>query len=404
MNKIFKFSLSVLLIGSVLGGCSDNGSSSTTTTTEARTKPVNVRVKTPDGNVVQGATVAVGDETAQTNASGIAKLMLDPKKESKAHIEKTGYVSQQVLVAASAASDTPTYEAVVAQMKLVGEDVNFNQASRAKPITVTGSAGSKVTISSPNAWELEDEKGNKVTYKGPVDVYITPIDTTNLATLAAFPGGFSGIPESGSSETPIISWGMADYTFKTNDGKELDLANDVDAVIDIPLFQEGANGEFDALGNGDKIPLWHYDYVAKTWKEEGKGIVEAAIVNGENKKVVRATVSHFTPWNIDKAVTNGVTTHISVSCPAGGGPTSAGGQLTLVSSAGGFSQSAYLNTDGVATFNSVPFSNNNDATNENCVSSSTAICDGVLASVSRACFTIPGTDSEHRETVNAMWQ
>lgn len=254
-------------------------------------------VKTPSNQPVADADVVIGTTTIATDSYGVAVFSVDPDFSGKAEVSKAGYTGQQVVVSAIGVGSTAVFDTTVKQMILVGEDVDYSTATTGSPVTVGQDDGAAVSITDNNAFV--DNNGNP--YTAAVDVYITPVDVTDEDDRGAFPGEYNGILEGETEIQDIVSYGMADYTFTDQSGDELQLASGTNASIDIPVFEGGSIGGLDALAAGDELPMWYYDFEAKTWKENEveKGVITQVTVDGVSKLVLRGSVSHFTPWNAD---------------------------------------------------------------------------------------------------------
>ena len=162
--------------------------------------------------------------------------------------------------------------------------------------TLDGASGASVTLSSGS---FVDADGNAVT--GNIDVQITPVDISNPQTLAAFPGDFTGIEELSGTETAIVSLGTVEYIF-TQNGAPLQLNTGATAEIDMPLYSAIHPETGNPIVLGDEIALWSLSEDTGVWAQEGTGIVIANI-DSPTGLALQATVSHFTWWNIDVAVT-----------------------------------------------------------------------------------------------------
>lgn len=166
--------------------------------------------------------------------------------------------------------------------------------------TLVGEDGAAVTLP---AGALVDASGTVVS--GPVQVTITPIDVSG-PEIEAFPGAFRGVAMDGATDL-LLSFGTAEYTF-TQDGRRLQLAPGRTAMIDIPIYTEGAAA-------GDRVPVWALDETSGVWIQEGTGEV-VAVPGSPTGLALRASVGHFSWWNADK-FPDGVT-NSNVGCGVGG--------------------------------------------------------------------------------------
>ncbi|MEM7260172.1 MAG: hypothetical protein AAF404_22585, partial [Pseudomonadota bacterium] len=112
----------------------------------------------------------------------------------------------------------------------------------------------------------------------------------------------TGVQENSTQEIALTSFGMSDFHF-TQNGEKLQLRPGVTATIRMdlltPYTMPSDTGAPVAAQAGDVIPLWYYDTVDMTWKEEGEGtvVVDADADSGFS---VAGEVSHFTTWNLDQ--------------------------------------------------------------------------------------------------------
>ena len=133
---------------------------------------------------------------------------------------------------------------------------------------------------------------------GDVQVSITEIDIQDLDGDSAWAPQMLGLRENATSESALVSFGMADFTF-TQNGQELQLRDGMLATLkmDLPVTADGNifPGPVEA---GDVIPLWYYDDEAMIWKEEGQAtiIADASSASGYSWT---GQVSHFSTWNCD---------------------------------------------------------------------------------------------------------
>ena len=162
--------------------------------------------------------------------------------------------------------------------------------------TLNGNSGASVTLT---AGSFVDANGAAVT--GNIDAQITPVDVSNGQTLAAFPGDFSGVEEMSGTETAIASLGTVEYIF-TQNGEPLQLGNGATAEIEIPIYTAIDPLSGNPIEMGDEIALWSLSEDTGIWEQEGTGVVVANTASPTGL-ALKATVTHFTWWNCDIAVT-----------------------------------------------------------------------------------------------------
>jgi len=156
----------------------------------------------------------------------------------------------------------------------------------------SGHMGASVEIP-PQALELPD--GTIAT--GVVDLFITPLDTSQPLLERAFPGSFYGAMNSqaGADDQGILlSYGVVDITFEL-DGQELQLREGMLAKLTLPVF---SNQDIDGTVLKNNMPVWTLDEKTGIWiyQSEGKLIADKSMPNGIG---VETTTSHFTRFNCD---------------------------------------------------------------------------------------------------------
>lgn len=157
--------------------------------------------------------------------------------------------------------------------------------------TYTGGVGTAVTFDKA---DFVNSNGGAIV--GDIELTITPVDVSKPATIAAFPGSYSGVGEDNAEPSEIISLGTVEYHF-TQDGNPINLAPGKTAEVLLPIYigkyQNGEN-----IDIGDRIPLWSLNEETGMWKQEGTGEVVASD-DSTTGLAMRAIVSHFSWWNVD---------------------------------------------------------------------------------------------------------
>ncbi|MDP3293594.1 MAG: PKD domain-containing protein [Nevskia sp.] len=129
---------------------------------------------------------------------------------------------------------------------------------------------------------------------GAVDITMTPIDITR-PNAGGFPGQFAGI-DANAVVQPIVSYGTTDFVLSQG-GQRLQLAPGKPAEILLPLYATQRLGGA-VIAVGERMPLWSLSETSGLWVQEGEGEVVAAAA-APTGLALRATVSHFSPWNAD---------------------------------------------------------------------------------------------------------
>ncbi len=291
ITNTWKYSLFILPL-LISAGCGGGGGSGTETTSAATNiADLKVTVKNKDGNVIEGANVSFKNESALSNESGIASMVMQPNDQGKITVSAAGYIKQQQN------TDIGDLNSQTDQIITLIPSIKAGTVDAGQGGTITGTTGASVTVTADS---LVDSNDNIIT--GDVDVYITPVDVSDEEERMLFPGNFEARSEDGREQT-IHSYGMVDFSFFQGNS-ELDLKAGSTAEIEIPMnltLMPTDDGVGQELSAGDTTPLWYYNYDEEKWIEEGVGNIESD-GNGGLKTV--GTVTHFTPWNSDGMANN----------------------------------------------------------------------------------------------------
>jgi len=277
------------------------------------------------GRFVEGATITVAstNASAKTDAHGKATLKVPVGGEQVLSLAKTGFAEQvQVVNLAIHATNGAL------RTMLIAREPAQTIATIEAGGNVVGKHGVKITLP---AAALVNAAGQPVS--GAVQFALTPVDVADL-DVGAFPGRFEGTA-TGGVRSPIVSFGTAEL-MPTQGGQKLNLAAGKTAEVELPLY---ANRHQDGtpVKAGDRIPLWSLDVASGLWRQEGEGtvVVSSAAPTGF---VLRATISHFSWWNVDAVsgrgfvnltvnvlgttLTAGTSAEVEGSVVAGTGPSS----------------------------------------------------------------------------------
>jgi len=251
--------------------------------------PVSVRVYDDNGRTVQGATVTLGAQSAQTDlAGGVLIAPAAPMAQPVVVIRKSGYLTQSVIVP----DGQPAERGVVVTLKKEAPALALNDIAAAQTVAPPeANLNPRVTL--PVA-AFVNAQGEPV--QGVASVRVTPWDITSQADMAAFPGDSKADDGTGRIVS-LISFGMLSIEFEQG-GQKLQLAPGKTAVIsmDLPITQDIQGRDIHV---GDTIPLWHFNETRGVWEREGDGVVVASETSSTGLGV-RAEVSHFSAWNWDK--------------------------------------------------------------------------------------------------------
>ncbi len=245
--------------------------------------------RTVDGDILPGVKVTVVDTGAatKTDANGLYRFYEDVTAGNQIVVkfQKDGYATSSVIVRINPDVDTVAN----ATMKALAEPIVLDAGDGGE---VSDVRGNKLIVP-VNAFVRRD---NGKAVEGDVDVHITPLDVTNEADLAAFPGEFLAVAAGAKADEPVRleTFALADFTVMQGDA-DLDLnpAKAEDSFIELVL------PENTTLTAGEQVPLWYFDEEAGLWLEEGVGDV---LANKAGELVYRAPIAHLSWWNCDKPI------------------------------------------------------------------------------------------------------
>ncbi|MFK8080670.1 MAG: carboxypeptidase-like regulatory domain-containing protein [Granulosicoccus sp.] len=260
------------------------------------------RVTTADGSPVAGASIQANSGSdasiALTATDGNFSLTLIADTSHTLDIQAEGY-TPQIKVVQSPMRD----ELLNIDVTVQAEQSNFAFENNMENV-LEGVDGAYVALL-PDSFV--DSSGQVVT--DTVFLSMTSVDVSNPADLDAFPGNFAGRTEAGV-DSPIASLGVTHFEFTTSDGTPVQLAEDTEAAIAIPIYADTYPDGSPVL-EGDTIALWSLDEETGQWVQEGEGTV---IENPKSptRLSLEATVSHFSWWNCDVTL-NAVPVRIQVA-------------------------------------------------------------------------------------------
>jgi alpha-tubulin suppressor-like RCC1 family protein len=252
----------------------------------ATTAAVTVTAVDSFGVPLPGASVSVpGTALAgTTDAAGRATLDVPFAAAVNVKVGRAGYADKFEVISVPAGTPSLGVTAML-RARAPAQTIASIEAGG----SATGSDGVKVTFP---ADALVNAQGQPVT--GSIDMFMTPVDVTG-PDVGAFPGLFEGV-DSGGSRVALLSHGVAELV-PTQGGQRLNLAPGKTAVVEIPLYADG-NADGSPVQLGDVIPFWSLNEATGVWTQEGTGEVVAS-TGSPTGKALRATVSHFSWWNID---------------------------------------------------------------------------------------------------------
>lgn len=248
------------------------------------------RITSVDGTTLSTVSVnvmsaGISAATSSSGMNGEFVLELLANNDVVIHLSAAGYADQVVPARSPNANGN-----VFLDISMIprGATQTFSASADAM---LNGSDGSSVSVI---AGSFVDANGLAVT--GNIDLTITPVDVSRPASLAAFPGEFSGVLEGELTDTPIVSLGTVEFEFSQN-GQPLQLAAGQTADVTIPIYMDSYQ-DGSPVAAGDLIPLWSLDEASGLWQQEGVGTVITSI-DSPSGLAMQASVSHFSWWNCD---------------------------------------------------------------------------------------------------------
>lgn len=223
------------------------------------------------GMPVSNATVTVGNQTVNTNASGyfIVSGAEVYQKHTFIKVHASGYFHGS--------------RAIIPQEGV--NDIEITLLSNAKVASFSATDGGTATVGSSSVQlpaGFTDMHGNP--YNGTVNVAMKYLDPEASNINSIMPGDLVAATSNGDQR--LQTFGMLAVELTDSKGAQVKMKNGSEAIIRMPV-----PGSL-AASASPKIPLWYFDEKAGYWVEEG----EASLVNGEYV----GKVKHFTFWNVDK--------------------------------------------------------------------------------------------------------
>ncbi len=237
-------------------------------------------VKSEEGDLIANATIEVAGQTIQTSSGGTFYLqdVQAPNIGLFIKAEAEGFFPGGTRLLTHKSQD---YNVEII-LPAFDKRISFMASEGAEFYDIHGT---RVAIPENG---VVDESGNP--YNGNVDMYVRWLDPLASNVEALSPGGLAAVVD---GEMQVLqSYGMVGVEMRADNGLELNLADGTSAEINFPLPAE-ISGEAP-----DEIDLWHFDEEAGIWTLEGKAIKDG------NQYI--ASVEHFSWWNCDVAINNGI--------------------------------------------------------------------------------------------------
>jgi len=229
------------------------------------------------GVPLPGVTITSGSVTAVSGTDGHYTLTVSPGDNLKVSAAKSGFVETFDVVTAVAGQNTT----VDFMLRVVGSSATFEHMI-GTPVLAKDSRGAEVNLP---ASSIVDSSGTlvhtatvEITTGLPGDYYYTD----------NFPGLFIG--NQGGITKPIESFGFVTVNI-TSGGAKCNLGSGKTADIAIPVTTSADPGT-------PTIELWSLDETTGTWQYEGLATRD----NSKMPIVYRATVTHFSTYNLDRPI------------------------------------------------------------------------------------------------------
>ncbi len=318
--------LCALVALALLAGCGGGGGGTVATTVQGL-------VSDALGVPLPGVRVTAGAATTTSGADGRYTLAVSPAASLKVAASKTGLAGTFDVVAVAAGQTVPvnfTLRAVGKSNPLIGMDTAQTVADSARNATVTLPAGSIVIAGT-----------NTVVANATVDV--TSALPNDLNYTENFPGLFVGTPAPGAADVAIESFGYVTIDV-TSGGQKCNLGAGKTATIDFPVDPAADPGTA-------TIDLWSLDEATGKWIHEGV----ADRIPGP-PVMYRATVDHFSTYNLDRAIVLPLPFVITVENEAGAKIAGASVTITSTNQSGGgrWESRGTTGANGTVTFPQVP--------------------------------------------------
>lgn len=221
---------------------------------------------------LQGVTITIGNETAQTDSNGVFIIKDAEVNERFGYIkaEKAGYIHGSRSVVPSEGTNK------VEIMLLEATPIATISSGTAE--TVSLSNGSSVSFDG----NFIKEDGSN--YEGSVNVIMHHLDPVDEDMPMQMPGMLYAENEDGA-ERMLQTLVMLAVELRGSGGEELNLAEGSTSEIKVPV-------DASLMGIAPAtIPLWYFDEANGYWKEEGEATLQGNMYVG--------MVSHFSFWNCD---------------------------------------------------------------------------------------------------------
>ena len=223
---------------------------------------------------VPGAIVQLGTETKETDDNGVfifRNVEVDSKR-AFVKVTKAGYFQGSRAILPN--------ENVITNVRvqlLTNEEIG----------TIAATTGGEIVL--PSGAVIDFPANSVANYSGDIAVSVQYLDPTTNDLGWKMPGDLTGITSDNQTHA-LISFGMIAIYLEDTDGNELQLAEDKEIEINLPI-SEGLLAEAPAV----PLPLWMFDENSQNWIEKG-----TATIIGTERYVGKITNGTF--WNFAKGL------------------------------------------------------------------------------------------------------
>jgi hypothetical protein len=319
--------LLALVVAALFAGCGGGGGGATVAVVKGL-------VSDNTGNPIAGVTITAGTATALSGADGTFTLSVTPAANLKVSASKAGLASTFDVVTLAVGQTMP---------------VNFTLVAVGKSNPLTNLIAAQAVADDPRGAQVTLPANSIVDSTGAAVDTATVDVTTGLPTdpnyTENFPGLFVGTGKPGAAaEIAIESFGYTTIDI-TSGGKKCNLAPGKNADIAIPVAAGADPGTL-------TIDLWSLDEATGKWVHEGVATRDATV----NPVVYRATVTHFSTYNLDRAIESAIPFTITVENSTGAKIAGAGVTITSTNQTGGgmWEGRGVTGANGTIRFTQVP--------------------------------------------------
>jgi hypothetical protein len=315
----------IVALAVLLAGCGSGSDNAVTATV------IKGKVTDNTGAPLAGVAVTVGTDTTNSIADGTYSLTVTPGANLKVTAAKAGLVDTFKVVTLAAGQTMPLDFMLLAVGKsntLTNMDTTPTVADSGRGATVSLPAGSIVI------------EGTNIGVTDAV-VEVTNAMPSDTNYTANFPGSFVGAKS--GADVAIESFGYVTINI-TSGGQKCNLGAGKTATIDIPVDAGADPGTA-------TIDLWSLDEATGKWIYEGV----ATRVAGP-PVVYRGTVTHFSAYNLDRAIENAIPFVVTVENAAGTKVSGAGVVISATNEIGGgkWEGRGVTDANGIVRFPEVP--------------------------------------------------